>query len=358
MAEDTAKNPVVLVTGAAGLIGAPLLRDLAPHYDTVAFDVVEPDEKETPTDWIKCDLTEDESVASALAQLRDGHGGAVAGVIHLAAYYDFSGEPSPLYRELTVEGTRRLLRGLQDFEVAQFIFSSSLLVMKPAEPDNVLTEFSPVQAEWEYPQSKLDTEALIEKEHGDVPALVLRIAGVYDEGCHSIPLAQQIKRIYEKEMESYFFPGNTELGQSFVHLDDVVDCLVRAVEHRGELGPYEVLLIGEPDVVSYGELQERIGESLHGTAWPTIRVPKAVAKAGAWVKEKLPDGEKTFIKPWMVDLADAHYPVDPRRAKEKLGWEPRHSLRETLDTMLDRLDQNTQQWYEENKLPVPAELKT
>jgi len=358
MSQPTPDKPTVLVTGAAGLIGSRLMRLLSPHYDTVGFDIVEPKEPSAADGWIKCDLTEDESVAAALAQFRDLHGDNLASVIHLAAYYDFSGDPSPLYRDLTVEGTRRLLEQLQTFEVEQFVFSSSLLVMKPAEPGKVLTEASPTQAEWAYPQSKLATEGVVADSRGEIPALVLRIAGVYDEDCHSIPIAQQVKRIYEKEMESYFFPGNADCGQSFVHLDDVADCLCRAVERRRRLRAEELLLVGEPDVMSYGELQDEIGRQLHGKAWPTIRIPKPVAKAGAWAQEKVFGEEEAFIKPWMVDLADAHYPVDPTRANETLGWEPRHGLRRTLPTILERLEQDPRRWYEVNKLPMPAEWKS
>ena len=109
-------------------------------------------------------------------------------------------------------------------------------------------------------------------------------------------------------------------------------------------------------MVSYGELQDRIGKSLYGKAWPTIPIPKTMAKAGAWVEEKLIGEEETFIKPWMVDLADAHYPVEPVRAKELLGWKPRHSLRDTLDTILDRLKQEPRRWYDINGLPWPERL--
>lgn len=104
-----------------------------------------------------CDLTSDESVNLALQTLRERHGNKLASVVHLAAYYDFSGQPSPLYRKLTVEGTRRLLRGLQNFEVDQFVFSSTHIVMKPSEHGDMITESSPVGADWDYPQSKLDT---------------------------------------------------------------------------------------------------------------------------------------------------------------------------------------------------------
>jgi hypothetical protein len=46
--------------------------------------------------------------------------------------------------------------------------------------------------------------------------------------------------------------------------------------------------------MSYAELQDCIGELVHGEGWPTIRILKIVAKAGAWAQEKLL-GEETFI---------------------------------------------------------------
>lgn len=253
----------------------------------------------------------------------------------------------------TVEGTRRLLRQLQPFDVEQFVFSSSLLVMQPAHQGDVITEESPTTAAWDYPRSKLEAEEVIRREHGDVPAVVLRIAGVYDEDGHSIPITHQIARIHEKKLESYLFPGDAAHGQPFVHLDDLVECFVRVVERRKELGPYEVLLIAEPEATSYAELQERIGELLHGKEWPTIRIPKLLAKAGAWVQDKLADDdEPTFIKPWMIDLADAHYPVEIERARTRLQWEPRHRLHDTLKEMIRRLKRDPRGWYERNGLPV------
>jgi nucleoside-diphosphate-sugar epimerase len=57
-------------------------------------------------------------------------------VIHLAAYYDFLGERSPKYDEITVRRTGRLLHGLRDlgFTVGQFVFSGTMLVHRPASP--------------------------------------------------------------------------------------------------------------------------------------------------------------------------------------------------------------------------------
>src|SRR5688500_17341340 len=128
------------------------------------------------------------------------------------------------------------------------------------------------------------------------PAVILRISGVYNEDGYTPPIAQQIARIYERRFESYFFPGDPSAGQAFVHLDDLVDLIHRVIESRARLGPYEVLLVAEPDLVSYDELQDIIGEEIHGKEWPTIRIPKIIAKAGAWTLEKLSGDDDSFIK--------------------------------------------------------------
>lgn len=348
-----AEKPVVVITGCAGLIGAQLIAACAPHYRVVGLDIKQPSDEAEEIDWIACDFTDDESVRRALATVNDKYGLQIASVIHLAAYYDFSGAPSPLYRELTVSGTQRLLQALQLFQVEQFVFSSTLLVMKPAADEKEkITEQSPVESiaeAWEYPRSNLAAEGVIRGERGAIPVVILRIAGVYDETGHSIPIAQQISRIYEQKLESYFFAGDASHGQAFVHLDDLVDCFLRVIELRRELGPYELFLIAEPDVMSYSELQEQIGALLHGAEWPTIRIPKVVAKAGAWAQENLL-GQETVVKPWMVELADTHYPVESERARRRLGWEPQHQLRDTLSKMTGILKENPEHWYEANGL--------
>lgn len=346
-------KPTVIVTGNTGLIGSNLSRALAADYTVYGLDVREPEPAIDGVQWIECDLTSDESVDAALKIIADANGPRVVSVVHLAAYYDFSGEPSPLYRELTVKGTGRLLRALKHLRVEQFIFSSSLLVMEPAEfEDDVITEQSPTQGEWDYPRSKLEAERVIRQEHGDTPAVILRIAGVYDEDCNSIPISQQIARIYEESLESHFFPGDVDRGQPFIHLDDVVECIRQTIERRADLDPFEVLLIAEDDLMSYEQLQNRIGELIHGDQWLTLRVPKAVAKAGAWVKDKLTP-EEAFVKPWMIDLADDHYPADIAKARERLGWQPQHRLYDTLEEIIARLEYDPQRWYKINNLGEP-----
>lgn len=343
------ESELIIITGSTGLIGEKVVERLAEGRRIARF--ARKPRPDAPGDGYQVDLTDDATVREGLKAVADRHGRRIASVVHLAAYYDFSGEPSPLYREVTVEGTRRLLRGLRDegFEVDQFLFSSSMLVHTPAEPPEEITEDDPLDPRWDYPRSKVKTEELIRAERGAIPAVLARISGIYDEWCHSIPLAQQIRRIYERELQSYLFPGDPSHGQSFLHADDLVDAVERIVERRDQLPPLCTVLLGEDEPLGYEALQDRIGELIHGREWPTIRIPAPMAKAGAWLQGAVP-GVDQFIKPWMIEFADDNYDLDIRRARDELGWRPRRSLGGTLPVMIDNLLRDPERWYRENDL--------
>jgi nucleoside-diphosphate-sugar epimerase len=345
-------KPAVIVTGSSGLIGYAVCDLLAKDgYRVQGFD--RPGARPPPPSVrsIPCDLTSDRSVSEALENVRRDSGERVASVVHLAAYYDFSGEPSPLYEQVTVRGTERLLRRLRGFQVEQFMFSSTMLVHAPCQPGQRIDEEWPLEAKWDYPDSKLRTERLITSQRGEIPALLLRIAGVYTDRCESIPLAHKIQRIYERRLSGKIFPGDTSTGQSFLHRDDLMQAFKAIVERRVKLPPESTILIGEAEPLNYDELQRRFAWLiLRDSAWETARIPKPAAKAGAWVQDKIPGEEEPFIKPWMIDLADDHYPLDITRARTLLGWEPQRTLRHTLPMMIEALKADPVAWYRQNKL--------
>lgn len=348
---------IVLITGANGRIGTALMRRLSERFDNVVgFDRKAPSPPPPGCTHIPIDVTSDDSVKEGLRVLREHHGTRIAAVVHLAAYYDFLGKPSPKYDEITVGGTERLLHGLREgFKVEQFIFSSTMLVHRPGEPGVFITEDSPIGPTWAYPESKVKTEALIRAERGDIPAAILRIAGVYDDVCHSPPLAHQIQRIYERQFSSHLYSGETSHGQSFIHEDDLLDAIERVVDRRAQLPRESAILLGEPEVLSYDELQHTFLRLIHNESWETHNVPGPIAKAGAWMQDQLP-GKDSFIKPWMIDRANDHYALDITRARTLLQWEPRRSLRETLPKMVTALKADPLRWYRENDLDPPLSL--
>jgi nucleoside-diphosphate-sugar epimerase len=341
------EKEVILVTGGNGFIGSAIIKKLSEKYKLVSLDKEVEPEKSRKTISYPLDLSSDSSVKNAIHTVRQNFGHKIASVIHLAAYYDFEGKPSPLYDEITVKGSERLIEALQDLDVDQFIFSSSLLVYKPAPPGHKITEDSPLLPKWDYPLSKVKATRIIRAENKDIPVVILRIAGVYNDIGSSIPISNHIQRIYEKQFSSHFYPGNLSYGNPFVHLDDLADAIVLAVEKRKQLPHETIINIGEPETLSYGYLQTTIARLLHDKEWKTYKIPKLLAKAGAWVQGLF---SKTFIKPWMIDLTDDHMEIDISKAKELLGWEPRHSLKTTLPKITDVLKADPKAWYKNNKL--------
>ncbi|HKJ02582.1 MAG TPA: NAD(P)-dependent oxidoreductase [Longimicrobiales bacterium] len=346
-------KPNVLITGCNGLIGEAVARRLLSEYHLIGADVSDPPE-DSPLDEVRhMDVTSDASVQQTVDWVKEHRDGRLASVVHLAAFYDFSGEPSPLYDEITVQGTRRLLDALQDLHVEQFVFTSTMLVHAPVKPGEHIDEKSPLDAKWAYPESKLDTERVIHERRGEIPAVFLRIAGVYTDYGQQPTLVQQIKRIHAKDFQSFFFPGDLDAGQALVHLDDAAEAIARTIDHRATLPDETAILIGEPDPPSYGGLQDRIGELIWGTEWPTVRLPEPVAEAGAWIQDKTP-GQESFIKPFMIELADDHYGLDVSRARTLLDWTPEHRLVDVLPTIVAGLQEDPGGWYERNGVDMPA----
>ncbi|MDG9669350.1 NAD(P)-dependent oxidoreductase [Hahella sp. CR1] len=361
---NTSTRPLVIVTGSAGDIGSSLILTLTGKYQVIGMD-----REETPLadHNYTLDLTSPDDVKKTFDAFREKFGRHIAAVFHLAAYFDFTGEDSPLYEEVNVNGARNLMAALQNFYVERFIYSSTMLVHRASEPDGApITEDTPLDPDWVYPEYKTKAEIIIKENAGAMPYSILRLAGLYDDKQAAPVLSQQIARIYEKDLESHLYPGDTDAGQAYVHRQDLMQAFLKTLQRRRDLPRENIMLIGEDRAVGYGELQDRIGELIHGKEhWRTLRVPKPVAKAGAWVEEKaepiipnsIDKGEKPFIKPFMVDMSSDHYELDVSRAADLLDWKPRHALYDDLEKLIANLKKDPQGWYKANDVTLPESLK-
>jgi nucleoside-diphosphate-sugar epimerase len=352
-------RPVVLITGAAGNLGRSLAKALAGNYAVVGLDR---EGKQADFPLIGMDITDQASVDAAIAEFRRQHGDRIASVIHLAAYFDFTGDENSLYTTVNVEGTRKLLRALQSLQAEQFIFSGTMLVHAPGKRGEPIAEDQPIAPGWAYPKSKAAAEEVILSERGTIPVVLLRLAGLYDEKTSVPTLANQIARVHARDLQSFFYAGPTDVGQSMLHREDMLDAFRRTVDRRAELVGETAILIGEPRTLGYAAMQDELGYLLHGSdEWPTLRVPQLAAAAGAWAQNQLepliPDaldgGEEPFVKPFMMRLADDHYELEITRARQLLGWEPRHWIRDELPAIVKSLKEDPAGWYEANQIRPP-----
>ena len=344
------RKDVIIITGSCGHIGTALIKGLGENYSIVGFELLKAIYASSHEELVPVDLSSDESVHQAFMHIKNFYGTKIASVVHLAAYYSFATKESPLYEKITVNGTRRLFDQLKDFEVEQFIFTSTMLMHKSTEPGKPITEESELCGDWGYPRSKIEAEKLIHEMRGNIPTVCLRIAGVYNDRCHSIPISHQIQRIYEKQLNAHLMAGDISHGASFVHMDDVVESIVASIEKRKELPPETSLLIGEPKTLSYDQLQRNISKLLFGKEIKTWSIPKCFAKIGAWLQCLVAFKHKPFIRPWMIDFADDHYELNISKAKEVLGWEPKKSIEGTMPIIIDDLKKDSEKWYENNQL--------
>src|SRR5690606_18513974 len=158
---QSAEKPVILITGAAGNLGQSLTQALSQNVRVTGLD-------RKPAEGVACaytiDLTSEKSVKKTFQTMLPEEGRVIAAVIHLAAYFELTGEESPLYEQVNVQGTRLILEALQDFTVHRFIYASTLLVHQPGSPGQKIDETSPLDPRWAYPKSKAETEAVI-REH-------------------------------------------------------------------------------------------------------------------------------------------------------------------------------------------------
>lgn len=350
------KKDVVVVTGSCGRIGTQIVKKLGSDHSIVGFELLKAIYASDQEELVPVDLSSDESVTQAFAHIKNFYGNRIASVIHLAAYYTFKTKESPLYDKVTVKGTERLLKALESFEVEQFLFTSTMLMHAPTEPGHPISEDSPLCGDWGYPRSKIETEKLIHEKRGKTPTVILRVAGVYDDMCHSIPISNQIQRIYEKQFQARFFPGNIHHGASFVHMDDLVNAIVLAVKKRKELPEELTAIIAEPETMSTDQMQREISKLLYNTEFTTYRIPKILAKIGAWLQCHIPGGPDPFIRPWMIDFADDHYEMNIDLAKKTLGWSPEHSVQKTLPVMIEALKKDPEKWYKVNGLNIPYSM--
>ncbi|MCA9227795.1 MAG: NAD(P)-dependent oxidoreductase, partial [Planctomycetales bacterium] len=70
----------MLVTGAAGLIGSKIVQRLTPDHTVVGLDLKPPESSHMDVHWYELDLTEQDSVDSVMARIRDEHGDSIASV--------------------------------------------------------------------------------------------------------------------------------------------------------------------------------------------------------------------------------------------------------------------------------------
>ncbi|HVP22781.1 MAG TPA: NAD-dependent epimerase/dehydratase family protein [Conexivisphaerales archaeon] len=322
----------VLVTGAAGFLGAYVVTELTNRGHRVTGMLherrVSPDLEKTMETRV-ADLTDRASLVEATK--------GTDAVVHLAAYYTFFGRKE-LYEKVTVGGTRSLIEACLENGVRRLIYCSSTEAMGPVESPPA-DEGTPLKPSYEYGRSKVKAERVVRESSAQgMEWTIIRPSGLYGPGNVDDVAYWFIVSIAKNSLATKFLVGAGRNLVQFVHAKDAARAFGLALDNpKASVG--QTYLVSDDHAVSYRELYSIVTE-LFGRKPPGVSVPKAMAKAMIAPVEAFNaiTGRSSFM--WhrsTVDAVTSDRSFSSAKAARELGYAPTFGLEEGL--------KETVEWY-------------
>jgi len=345
----------MIITGATGFLGGQLVRQLRKEYRIFAIGRREPSEAGAPEgagiEWFRVDIGDFEGLRAVFDRIREMGGARL--LLHLAAYYDFTGEDNPEYRRTNVEGTENLLRLASTLDLRRFIFASSIAACPFPAPGEVVTEATAPAAPVPYARSKQAGEELMWRHRDAVPTCIVRPAAVFSEWCEYEPLEAFLKTWCSSSWRSRVIAGRGQSALPYLHVVDLLSFFLRVVEKCDGLEPAEVLLASPDGATNHLELFRATTRSQFGAPRQPQLLPPRLARIGIRMRElggRLV-GRMPFERSWMVDYIDRQLTVDAVRTRRRIDWAPNQALSvlDTLPEMVRNLSRDRREWKRRNR---------
>jgi dTDP-glucose 4,6-dehydratase len=317
------KSKRVLVTGAGGFIGSHLVERLVSlgarttalvRYNSAGS-----------WGWLdKSPIKDDLKVVLGDIRDQDSTQRAVEGidiVFHLAALIaiPYSYHAPLSYVRTNVEGTLNILQSAMRGDVDLVIHTSTSEVYGTARSVPI-NEGHPLQGQSPYSATKIGADKIVESFNLSfgLPVVTVRPFNTYgprQSGRAVIPtivtqaLANEAIRL-----------GNISPTRDLNYVDDTVEGFIKAAESSKAVG--EVINLGTGREISIGELAATILRTM-GKDLQVITDSERVRPGGSEVERLCADANK---------------------ARELLGWEPKHSLEEGLTRTVEWIRENNERF--------------
>jgi UDP-glucose 4-epimerase len=313
----------VVVIGATGNVGSSVVEALGedPAIESiVGIARRRPTWRPPKTEWTQADITADD--------LRPHLAGADA-VVHLAWAIQPSRDEATL-RAINVQGSGRVLRAVADTGVPALVYASSVGAYSPGPKDRAVDERWPTRGIHSsfYSRHKAEVELLLDRFEAENPGT--RVVRMRPALIFKGEAASEIRRLFAGP----FLPGSLirrglvpvvprirGLRFQAVHSRDVGEAYRLAVVSDAA-GAYN--LAADP-VLGPSELADLLDAR-------SVPVPAAVVRALADVTWRL---RLQPSPPGWLDMALGVPLMDTSRARDELGWTPRHGAIEALKELLE-----------------------
>lgn len=319
----------VVVIGATGNVGTSVIEALA------ADDAVEeilgiarrlPEWRPPKTEWARADITVDD-----LAPHLDGAGAA----IHLAWAIQPSRDAAELYR-INVTGSERIFEAVAEAGVPALVYASSIGAYSPGPKDRGVDESWPTNGVPTsfYSRHKAAVESILdsfEDEHPESRVVRLRPGLIM-----KAEAATEIRRLFAGP----FLPGFAVRPDRIPVVPRIPGVRVQAVHSRDVGEAYRLATVGDArgafNIAATPAIDPETFASHIGAR--TVPLPAAVARALAGVTWRL---RMQPTPPGWLDMALECPIMDTTRAREELGWRPRHDALEAITEVLAGMSAGT-----------------
>ncbi|MEU6782480.1 NAD-dependent epimerase/dehydratase family protein [Nonomuraea angiospora] len=315
----------VVVVGATGNVGTSLVRALAADDGVTSIVGVArrlPGWRIDRTDWRQADVA-----TADLTRIFDG----ADAVVHLAWLFQPTRDPATTWRA-NVLGSMRVFRAVAEAGVPTLVHASSVGAYSPGPKDRAVDESWPTHG-WPgaaYGREKAYVERVLDVFENDHPGI--RVVRMRPGFVFQRVAATEQRRLFGgpfvpgwliKEGRIPFVPDIPGLRLQALHAEDAAEAYRLAVtkEVRGAFNLAAAPVLDPPDLAK-----------LLGTR--TVPVSPAVARtvmSAAWHLRLLP------AAPGLLDLVLRAPIMKTDRARDVLGWTPRHPSWEAVRELFEGL---------------------
>jgi nucleoside-diphosphate-sugar epimerase len=352
--------PSVIVTGASGFVGRHVVEQLREEYRI--FGIARRSQRRAGVaehrnvSWHEADIAERGQLEAVFRTIAEAGGADY--VIHLAAYYDFTGLDHPEYMRTNVTGLRNVLDLCTDLPIRRFVFASSLAACRFPPDGRALTESSPPDGDHVYARTKrLGEEMLNEYQHA-FPTVTVRLAALFSDWCEYPPLFVLLNSWFSKLWNANIVAGRGLTAIPYLHVYDVVTFLRRVLDPAQDLTPGEVVIASGDGAVSHREMFGTATLAYEGKRRDPRYVARPVCRAGLWGLDVLGriSGQRPFERPWMADYIDQEMRVDSSMTRRLLNWTPRPrlGLLRRVPFLVENLKTDPHEWIARNQAAMKA----